>query len=96
MNITMTEARLRPETHIDLLELVSMEGRYYMARFYIGDDAFILVTKDQRPVLFTSSCDARDAFHHFHIKQTEIIPPAGTDEMVGMTSDSVTEMRVRL
>ncbi|WP_165855702.1 DUF6482 family protein [Marinobacter sp. JSM 1782161] len=96
MNITMAEARLRPDTHIDLLEVVSMEGRYYMARFYIGDDGFILVGKDQRPVLFTSSCEVREAFHGFKIQQTEIIPPAGTDEMIGMTPDSVTEMRVRL
>lgn len=96
MNITMTEARLRPETTIDLLELVSMEGCHYMARYYINDEPYILVGKDQHPFWFNGACEARDAFRGFHVKETVIIPPAGTDEMIGMSADDMTEMRVRL
>lgn len=93
MNVTMTEARLRPETTIDLLEVISMEGRHYMARYYIGEETFLLVGKDNRPLLFNGACEVRDAFHGFNIRETQIIPTAGPDEMIGMQIEEMTETR---
>lgn len=81
---------------ISLLEIVSMEGRYYMARFYIGDQGYVLTDAHDKPVMFSGAPAAHDFFQDYQVQQTEIIPPTGTAEMIGMPDSSCEIMRVPL
>ncbi|KXO11539.1 MULTISPECIES: DUF6482 family protein [Marinobacter] len=94
----MTELELRSHKHdtISSLELVSMEGRYYMARFYLDGQGYVLSDPYEKAVLFTGAAAARDFFRDFHVENVEIIPPTGTDEMIGMPDCHGETMRVPL
>lgn len=82
----MTELELRSHKHdlISSLELVSMEGRYYMARFYLDGQGYVLSDPYEKAILFTGAAAARNFFRDFQVASVEIVPPTGTDEMIGM------------
>ena len=84
--MTMTRAELRRQRArpIELLELVSLEGRRYMARFRMGRRYYVLADAKGRACLFEGACAARNAFRGHPIKRSEVIPPTETDEMIGM------------
>jgi hypothetical protein len=96
----MNNSQLKSHKHdnITLLEVVSMEGRYYMARFYLDGQGYVLTDSHDEPVMFTGAAATRKHFENYQVQSTEVIPPTGTDEMIGMPdSDNDDEtMRVPL
>ncbi|WP_372994452.1 DUF6482 family protein [Marinobacter sp.] len=94
----MDTGELKGHKHdtISLLEIVSMEGRYYMARFYLAEQGYVLTDVYDKPLLFNGACAVRDYFHDYQVDRTEVIPPTGTDEMIGMPDSSSETMRVPL
>jgi hypothetical protein len=94
----MDTGELKSHKHdtISLLEIVSMEGRYYMARFYLDGQGYVLTDPHDKPVLFSGACAVREYFHDYHVTSTEVIPPTGTDEMIGMPDSSGETLRVPL
>lgn len=84
----MSTSQLKTHKHdiISLLEIVSMEGRYYMARFYIDGRGYVLTDNHDKVFMFSGAAAVREYFHHYHLDRVEVIPPAGTDEMIGMPS----------
>lgn len=96
MHMNAGELKSHKRDTISLLELVSMEGRYYMARFYIGNQGYVLTDSHDKPVMFSGAPAAHDYFQDYQVQRTEIIPPTGTDEMIGMPDSSGETMRVPL
>lgn len=94
----MHTGELKSHKHdvISLLEIVSMEGRYYMARFYLDGQGYVLTDTHDKVLMFTGACAVKEFFHDYHVQSTEIIPPTGTDEMIGMPDSSSETMRVPL
>jgi hypothetical protein len=81
---------------ISLLEIVSMEGRYYMARFYLDGQGYVMTNAKDEPVLFTGATAAREHFQGYQVEKIEVIPPTGTDEMIGMPDSGSETMKVPL
>lgn len=96
MHMTFSSMRALRSQPIDLLEIVSMEGRYYMARFYFGGTGYVLTDEHDHVMMFTGACAAREAFHGLPVARTEVLPPTGTDEMIGMPVTHSETMRVPL
>ena len=96
MHMTHSSMRAMKGEAIDLLEIVSMEGRYYMARFYSGGTGYVLTDAHDHVMMFSGACSAREAFHGLSVAKTEVLPPAGTDEMIGMPVTPSESMRVPL
>lgn len=96
MHMKLSSMRALKKQTIDLLEIVSMEGRYYMARFYIGGNGYVLTDEEDRVMMYPGACAAREAFHGVTVSKVEVIPPTGTDEMIGMPVTSAESMRVPL
>lgn len=94
----MDTGELKSHRHdtFSLLEIVSMEGRCYMARFYLDGQGYVLTDPYDKPVMFSGACGAREYFHNYQVERTEVIPPTGTDEMIGMPDSSSETMRVPL
>ncbi|WP_336367834.1 DUF6482 family protein [Marinobacter sp. C2H3] len=96
MHMTIGTLRASRQTPISLLEIVSMEGRCYMARFHRGEQVFILTDAADRPMMFPGACAVRDCFREHTLERVEVIPPTGTDEMIGMPQTGDEVMRVPL
>ena len=96
MHMHSSDLKAHKHDTISLLEIVSMEGRYYMARFYLDGECYLLTHQDDEPKMFSGACEARDFFRDYQVSQTEVIPPTGTDEMIGMPSSGSEIMRVPL
>ena len=97
MHMDTGELKSHKHDTISLLEIVSMEGRYYLARFYLDDQGYVLTDAHDKPVLFSGASAVRDYFDHYQVTRVEVIPPTGTDEMIGMPDNSHEEtMRVPL
>lgn len=96
MHMDTGELRAHKHDTISLLEIVSLEGRYYIARFYIDGQGYVLTDAHDHPVMFSGACAVRERFHDYHVEATEVIPPTGTDEMIGMPDSSSETMRVPL
>jgi hypothetical protein len=96
MHMSTGELKSHKHATITLLEIVSMEGRYYMARFYLDGQGYVLTDSHDKPVMFTGASGAREHFKNYKVEQTEVIPPTGTDEMIGMPDSSSETMRVPL
>ncbi|MBS3803261.1 MAG: hypothetical protein KGY54_01855 [Oleiphilaceae bacterium] len=94
MKITLKELKSRSDPTIGLVELVSVEGRYYLARLHVDGAQKILTDKHGEPLLYTGVAAAEEALSAFPITQTDVLPPGGYEEMVGMNEDEKTEMRV--
>jgi hypothetical protein len=95
MHMTLGELKSRKHEPISLVEIVSMEGRYYMIRFYIGGSGYILIDNEDKIVLFSGASVAREAMRGFIVEDFDLIPPTGTDEMIGMPDSSSEPMRVQ-
>lgn len=95
MHMTLGELKSRKHETIRLAEIVSMEGRYYMVRFYIGDAGYVLVNDQDKVIMFSGASAARDSLIGFKIKNFDVIPPTGTDEMIGMPDSSKEQMKVQ-
>ena len=95
MNMTLGELKSRKHEPIRLAEIVSMEGRYYMVRFYIGNTGYILVNDQDKAIMFSGACSAREAMRGFIVADFDLIPPTGTDEMIGMPDSGSEPMRVQ-
>jgi len=96
MHMDTGELKSHKHDTISLLEIVSMEGRFYMARFYLDGQGYVLTDPHDKPVLFSGACAVREYFHDYQVASTEVIPPTGTDEMIGMPDSSGETMRVPL
>jgi len=83
MHMSTGELKTHKRDTISLLEIVSMEGRYYMARFYLDGQGYVLTDTKDNPVMFTGASAAREHF-------------TGTDEMIGMPDTGSETMKVPL
>lgn len=96
MHMNTGELKSHKHDPISMLEIVSMEGRYYMARFYLDGVGYVLTDSHDHVVMFTGACAVRDFFRDYQVAKTEVIPPTGTDEMIGMPVTTSETMRVPL
>lgn len=96
MHMNTNELKAHKHDAISLLEIVSMEGRYYMARFYLDGQGYVLTDNQDKPVMFTGAAAARHHFQDYQLAQTQVIPPTGTDEMIGMPDSGNEPMKVPL
>lgn len=96
MHMHTGELKAHKHDTISLLEIVSMEGRYYMARFYLDGQGYVLTGSDDKPMLFSGASAVREYFHDYHVETAEVIPPTGTDEMIGMPDSGSETMKVPL
>lgn len=94
MNVTLSELQAKNIKTIDLLEIISMEGRYYMARLHLDDGVHILSHADGSALLYNGTWAIQDDLHAYDARRTEVLPPAGYDEMVGMPDAPSDAMRV--
>ncbi|NMT62768.1 DUF6482 family protein [Marinobacter orientalis] len=94
----MHTGELKSHKHdtISLLEIVSMEGRYYMARFYLDGQGYVLTDNHDKVVMFTGASAVKEFFHDYQVDDTVVLPPTGTDEMIGMPDSGSETMRVPL
>jgi hypothetical protein len=95
MHMTLGDLKARKHEPISLAEIVSMEGRYYMVRFYMGGSGYVLVNDHDKVMMFSGACAAREALRDFIVADFDLIPPTGTDEMIGMPDSSSEPMRVQ-
>ena len=95
MHMTLGDLKSRKHDHIGLVEIVSMEGRYYMARFYIDGSGYVLVNDQDKVMMFSGASAAREAFSGLVVSEFDLIPPTGTDEMIGMPDSSSEPMKVQ-
>lgn len=94
MHMSNGELKSHKKDPISLLEIVSMEGRYYMARFYMDGQGYVLTDGKDEPVMFTGAAAAREHFQGYQVGNIEVIPPTGTDEMIGMPDSGSETMKV--
>jgi hypothetical protein len=95
MHMTLSDLKSRKHEPISMVEIVSMEGRYYMVRFYMGGSGYVLVNDQDKVVMFSGASAAREAMRDFIVAEFDLIPPTGTDEMIGMPDSSSEPMRVQ-
>ena len=95
MHIALTELK-HAKQPVERLEIVSLEGRYYMARVCLEGQWYSVTDSDDRVIRFSGACEARDAFHGVQVERAEVLPAAGTDEMIGMPEDHLAPMKVPL
>lgn len=96
MHMNNSELKSHKQDPISLLEIVSMEGRYYMARFYLDGQGYVLTDSHDKPVMFTGANAAHEHFRDYDVQKTVVIPPTGTDEMIGMPDSGDETMEVPL
>lgn len=96
MHMQNSELKIHKNELISHLDIVSMEGRYYMARFELDGETYVLTGADDKPMMFTGACAVRDHFKDYTVGRIEVIPPTGTDEMIGMPNSAGETMRVPL
>ena len=96
MHMSTGELKTHKRDTISLLEIVSMEGRYYMARFYLDGQGYVLTDTKDNHVMFTGASAAREHFKGYQVEKIEVIPPTGTDEMIGMPDTGSETMKVPL
>lgn len=96
MHMSKGELKSHKQDPISLLEIVSMEGRYYMARFYLEGQGYVLTDGKDTPVMFSGAQAAREHFQGYQVQNIEVIPPTGTDEMIGMPDSGSETMKVPL
>ena len=77
MHMNTGELKSHKHDAIALLEIVSMEGRYYMARFYLDGVGYVLTDAHDQVVMFTGACAVKDYFHDYAVERIEVIPPTG-------------------
>lgn len=94
MKVTLSELKARANKAIDLLEIVSLEGRYYLARITIDGQTHVLTDNHGNALLYTGTAAAQEALSAFPIARTEVMPPSGYDEMVGLTDEGEPFMSV--
>jgi len=96
MHMNTGELKSHKHDAIALLEIVSMEGRYYMARFFLDGVGYVLTDAQDHVVMFTGACAVKEYFRDYVVERIEVIPPTGTDEMIGMPVTTSETMRVPL
>jgi hypothetical protein len=94
MKITLKELKSRSDPSIELVELVSLEGRYYVVRICVDGTEKVLSDKDGEPLLYNGVAAAQEALSAFPIVRTEVRPPEGYEEMVGLNDEEKPHMRV--
>jgi len=67
-----------------------------MARFYLGGQGYVLTDGKDTPVMFSGAQAARERFQGYKVANIEVIPPTGTDEMIGMPDSGSETMKVPL
>ncbi len=94
MKVTFNELKSRDSKAIELLEIVSLEGRYYLARLKVDGQTRVLTDNQGEPLLYTGTAAVQEALSAFPIERTEVMPPSGYDEMVGLTDEGEPFMSV--
>ena len=95
MHISLGDLKHQPQP-IDLLEIVSLEGRYYIARVYLDGHCYGVTDKHDEVIRYAGAAAAREDFNAMEVLKTEVITPAGTDEMIGMPEHHLSPMKVPL
>lgn len=69
---------------IVLLEIVFMEGCYYMVCFYLDGVGYVLIDVYDYVVMFIGVCVVKEYFYDYYVDWIEVILLIGIDEMIGM------------
>lgn len=96
MRITLEELRLQEHPRIDLLEILSLEGQFYMARLHQKGDVRVLSDASGKTRLLKSAWQAQDLLASFDIQRTEIVHASAYGEMVGLQQDAVEPLRIQI
>lgn len=96
MRITLEELRLQVHPRIDLLEILSLEGQFYMARLHQNGDVRVLSDTNGKTCLLKSAWQAQDILGSFDILRTEVVLASAYDEMVGLQQEAVEPLRIQI
>ncbi|WP_111497146.1 MULTISPECIES: DUF6482 family protein [Marinobacter] len=96
MRITLEELRQRDDLRIDLLELLSLEGQFYMARLHLADGLYVLSDDRGRSRLLKSAWQAQDLLGSFDVQRTEVVHASAYDEMIGLDDGKSEPLRIRV
>ncbi|TBW53748.1 hypothetical protein EZI54_14730 [Marinobacter halodurans] len=95
MRITLEELRQRPNLRVELLELLSLEGQFYMARLHLEEGLRVLSDDTGHTRLFKSAWQAQDLLGSFDVMRTDVVHASAYDEMVGLDAPA-DPMRIRV
>ncbi|MCH8497817.1 MAG: DUF6482 family protein [Marinobacter sp.] len=96
MRISLAQLRDLADPHIELLEIISLEGQRYMARLYLDGQPLILSNDANDTLLLRSSWEVRDLLGSFSIRRTDVVHPSAYNEMVGLSAQTVAPLRIKV
>lgn len=96
MRTTLEQLRTQPDLIIDLLEIISLEGRHYMARLTIDGQQTLLSDESGVTSLFRGAWQIQDTLASFSVRETQVVHPSAYNEMVGLAPGSQEPLRIRL
>lgn len=96
MRITLEELRALEHPRIDLLEILSLEGQFYMARLHMGEEMKVLSDDGGKTRLMKSAWQVQDILGSFDVLRTEVVHASAYGEMVGLSSDAVEPLRIQV
>lgn len=96
MRITLEELRALEHPRIDCLEILSLEGQFYMARLHMGDEMKVLSDGKGKTCLMKSAWQIQDTLGSFDVLRTEVVHASAYGEMVGLSSDAVESLRIQV
>lgn len=101
MRMTLEELQSLEHPRIALLELLSLEGQFYIARLHFdtppdGLDGSLRVLSDAKgnTVLFKSAWQAQNALEGIEVARTDVVHASAYHEMVGLTESQPEPMRI--
>ncbi|MGP4844498.1 DUF6482 family protein [Marinobacter sp. 1Y8] len=101
MRMTLEELQSLEHPRIALLELLSLEGQFYIARLHFdmspeGHEGTLRVLSDAKgkTVLFKSAWQAQNALEEIEVVRTDVVHASAYHEMVGLAEDQPEHMRI--
>ncbi|WP_227545996.1 DUF6482 family protein [Marinobacter fonticola] len=92
--MTLEELRGLEHPRIDCLEILSLEGQFYMARLHMGEQLNVLSDEKGKTCLMKSAWQIQDALGSFDVLRTEVVHASAYGEMVGLSADAVEPLRI--
>lgn len=96
MRITLEQLKSRNDAAIELMEILSLEGQSYMARLTVDGEQLVLSDGNGKTLQFRSTWHAQDSLRSLHISETHVVHASAYNEMVGMATNTVEPLRVRV
>lgn len=101
MRMTLEELQSLENPRIALLELLSLEGQFYIARLHFETPPDkhegtlrVLSDKSGNTVLFKSAWQAQSALEELRVLRTDVVHASAYHEMVGLGEEQPEPMRI--